>query len=323
MVGGSAHARVAPDYIAFTVTNDTPVSTVLAMLGFKFNEIGFGRYRYRQGAVAEVGGLEVYWDGCQDGMGTHVRISGKGCRHLEDDPFFEWGEWFSDIRKKLGGRFSRVDIAIDDEGYNVEFDTVLKAVENKEVTRRGDAYDERYRFRGGRKEKTLYIGSRESEAMLRVYQKGFELGGEVGWLRFEAEFKGKRAEGWVTVFLTHGWDAAVGVFRHLWEFKDASHVTTDRTRQRAADWWVQLIGAAKFSFKLGQAVAATWQSVQKWMVRQWAPSVAMLMEATAGDLSPLLELAEIGSDRLKEKHKRLIAVVRGCSDGSFANLSFA
>ena len=37
--------------------------------------------------------------------------------------------------------------------------------------------------------------------MLRVYTKGLQLGGEVPWLRFEAEFKAERAEAWVTLLL--------------------------------------------------------------------------------------------------------------------------
>jgi phage replication initiation protein len=241
-------------------------------------------------------------------MGVHVRISGQGCRELEDDCFFDWIDWFKTVREQLRGRFTRVDLAIDDEAYSVDFSTVHEAVKNKDVVRHGDSWDVLQRFRKGRFEQTLYLGSRTSEAMLRIYQKGLQLGGTVPWLRFEAEFKSKRAERWVSVLIGQGWDAAIGCIRSLWEFKDPEHGTTDRTRKRAAEWWVNLIGRAKFAFRLGEVAEQTWSKVQNWVVHQWAPMVSVLMEATGGDLSMFFDLAAIGEKRQTERHRRLIAL---------------
>lgn len=39
------------------------------------------------------------------------------------------------------------------------------------------------------KARTLYIGSRQSEVMIRLYEKGYQSGGDPNWVRFETEVK--------------------------------------------------------------------------------------------------------------------------------------
>lgn len=304
-------AITRPDYVAFTVQNCTAKEVIDKLIGYAFREMGFGRYRYRQGFMAEVGGFEVYADGVQDGMGVHVRISGQGCRMMEEDPFFDWVGWFKYLREGYAARFTRLDVAIDDEGYSVPFATVLEAVETGNCVRRGNSWQVIRSCKGGKFQQSLYLGSRESEAMLRVYEKGYELGGDVPWLRFEAELKSKRAEAWVNVLLEHGWDVAIGCIRHMWEFKDSTHQTVDRTRQRAAGWWVALIGSAKHVFKLGLVAEVAVRKSLTWFVKQVAPSVAMLLEANGGDLGAFAELGRLGVRRMNEKHKRFVKLASG------------
>lgn len=44
------------------------------------------------------------------------------------------------------------------------------------------------------KERTLYIGSRQSQLMVRLYEKGWQVGGSPNWIRFETEVKPKKQE---------------------------------------------------------------------------------------------------------------------------------
>jgi hypothetical protein len=39
------------------------------------------------------------------------------------------------------------------------------------------------------RERTLYIGSRQSEVMVRIYEKGYKSGGDPNWVRYETEVK--------------------------------------------------------------------------------------------------------------------------------------
>lgn len=308
-----------PDYLAFTVGNDTTKPTeVMRFLGLDFRELGWGRYCYKAGAQSEVPGVEVYWDGHQPGMGVHVRISGQGCRVLEEDPFFDWREWLAMVRERFDARFTRADLAIDDREMTVDFPTVLKAVEEGTCVRRGSSWRHLDTFRQGRHEETLYVGSRESTAMLRVYQKGLALGEDRPWLRFEAEWKAERADNWVRLLISEGWEAAVGAIRHCWEFKDPEHVTPNRSRWRAAAWWEKVIGCAKHAFKLNEVAEVTWEKVKNWMVRQWAPTVAVVLKMTGGDISPFLELASIGEARETESHRRLAKLGRSLPAFGFA-----
>jgi len=42
--------------------------------------------------------------------------------------------------------------------------------------------------------RTLYIGSRQSQLMVRLYEKGCQVGGDPNWIRFETEVKPKKLE---------------------------------------------------------------------------------------------------------------------------------
>ena len=71
---------------------------------------------------------------------------------------------------------------------------------------------------------------------------------------------------------------------------------------------MSLIGRAKHAFKLGEVAEQTWSKVKTWMVRQWAPTVAMVLHATGGDMSCLQELADLGEVRLRDSHRRLVSL---------------
>lgn len=93
-----------------------------------------------------------------------------------------------------GGRFTRIDFAIDlfDTGGNPsdvlncwhcsQVDTIAKSVTYIEGATRNES-----------KGKTLYIGSRQSERLIRVYEKGKRKRLKMDWVRVELECKGKRA----------------------------------------------------------------------------------------------------------------------------------
>jgi len=80
----------------------------------------------------------------------------------------------------------RCDSALDLRGYPDSFDRLAEALGrlcaqiNINTENRGD-------WSTGRKGRTLYLGSRTSDAFLRFYEKGKQLGGADDWLRFEVQ----------------------------------------------------------------------------------------------------------------------------------------
>lgn len=156
-------------------------------------------HRIDLGAV----GLLAYGGEFQRGT-LHVELNAHGCRNILDwDEVRAWGE-------ASNASITRVDLAHDD--FLGEIASIERAV----------AWLEAGEFNvGGRqpqthvagdwlakqKGRTLYVGSRESGKLTRVYEKGKQLGGDAeqfftNWTRIEVEFRNKgRIVPWET--LTH------------------------------------------------------------------------------------------------------------------------
>jgi len=307
-------ATVKVDYLSFTLQQDSTPERLMQLLGGKWRELGHGRHGYRNSAVSEVTGQTIYWEGHQADMGVHVQMTGDGCRMVESSAGFEWLQWLKDLLG-LGVRFSRADLAVDDVAGKVPFETVLQAVEDRTLVRRGDTYSVMKTVSKGVVSNTLYVGHRSSEVMLRVYDKGVQLGGE-SYLRFETEWKGKRADAFVRLLAESGWASAVAAVRGCFEFKVPDGA--NRSRWPVASWWAGLMGSARHILRAGELAQKTLDSTCKWLSRQVSCAMAVVLEVSGGDLGVLYSYAEMGQKRLKARHRKMIA--EGTWGGSLAAL---
>lgn len=93
------------------------------------------------------------------------------------------------LAKQYNYHVTRIDVAVD------LFETGLKP---KWIFTLLDRYHRgktsQPKWFPGKKGSTVYLGSRESDRMLRIYDKGQEQGVDIDWLRVEGEYKGKLAE---------------------------------------------------------------------------------------------------------------------------------
>lgn len=94
----------------------------------------------------------------------------------------------------LRGNFTRIDYAIDlydTDGTPYDLLAAWECNQVETVARSMGAVEtkERKKSRGA----TVYVGSRQSERMVRVYEKGKQKGLSVDWIRVELEAKGARA----------------------------------------------------------------------------------------------------------------------------------
>lgn len=88
-----------------------------------------------------------------------------------------------------GWKPTRIDLALDvfDSGFSVE--SVMLAYEFEHAMNR----QKKTQFIRSSHGDTFYVGSRQSEKMLRVYDKAGEQGVEADWVRYEMEVKGGAA----------------------------------------------------------------------------------------------------------------------------------
>lgn len=132
-------------------------------------------------------GLIAY--GGEGQLGTcHVELNAGACARVPDwDRVLQWGE-------SIGARITRVDLAHDDlMGEFVSIDIARGWYDAGEFTSSGRPPEAKLiDDLGSGKGKTLYIGNRANGKLLRVYEKGRQLGdSESPWVRVELELRGK------------------------------------------------------------------------------------------------------------------------------------
>lgn len=195
--GESISPRVGPqlsvliDYLSFTVPGGSVLPILAeckAFLGVATAE-DRGRGMFGYSSSIDLDGYGVIAYGGENQRGTVlVSINGAGCSRVAD--FGRVGAW----AESLGARITRVDLAADDHKGRVF--TVAKAIA---AFRQGgfnlggrppasSLHDDMGSGRGC----TLYVGSRVSGKLCRVYEKGKQLGdGLSKWVRGEVELHAK------------------------------------------------------------------------------------------------------------------------------------
>jgi phage replication initiation protein len=148
------------------------------------------------------------------------------------------------------GHVTRIDVALDDREASVAVETVRLAVEAGQLVSRSKQFKviqaSNHREGTFALERPCTFGSRESQSMLRVYDKRLELqarGREDAALygvRWELEFKQDRAQACAKALLTldpEDWRAfLVGVLRSYVDFRET---TRERNPMRSIGrrWW--------------------------------------------------------------------------------------
>lgn len=190
------------DWLAVTLTppsevQSNPIAWLLPQLfavfglpAFTAQSTGKGWNGYTQrvnlGDSAQYGLIAL---GGDKQRGTvHVELNASACSHVSDwRTVQQWGE-------SLGAKITRVDLAHDDmQGKTVSIETAKAWYEAGAFTSNGRPPTAKLvDDMGSGKGKTLYIGNRANGKLLRVYEKGRQLGDPSSpWVRVELELRGK------------------------------------------------------------------------------------------------------------------------------------
>jgi len=148
---------------------------------------GSPRHGYTE-AMANRAGAVAMRNPNRSDMGVHVGYSGRTLNKYRDygvNPLvlLRW-------HIGRGGAVSRIDLAFDVKDTPLNVQTLYEHLINGRATTTAKTYNLICGNDGGA---TCYVGSRTSEAFLRIYDKGIEsgLGGE--WVRVELELKSSKA----------------------------------------------------------------------------------------------------------------------------------
>lgn len=180
------------DWFAFTVPTVNP-SEVAKILGLEpedfadFDRGGMGYKKRRQ-----FGHITIYYDGAEN-MGTHVEMSGQGCREWEThhSSRYTWPNLISTVLLAKG-HFSRLDIAIDTVDGSLSLSDIEAAYAAGNIRtsfRRSGCITSDYLgpdqpLAAGF---TRYFGSSSSRTVFRIYDKQLQMGTESPWVSIGIE----------------------------------------------------------------------------------------------------------------------------------------
>ncbi len=217
------------------------------------------------------------------------------------------------------GHVTRVDVALDDREATVAVETVRQAVEAGHVVSRSKQFKviQASKHRDGvRTGETLYFGSRESQSMLRVYDKRLELqakGREDAasyGVRWEMELKQDRGQACAKALLTldsEDWRAfLVGVLRSYVDFRETTREAESYEKYRAPllGWWQTLTEGFRRCRLVVERIQQRLDDVAAWLAQSVASMLAVVV-ACRGDQF-LTELIYAGTKKWKQKHYSLL-----------------
>lgn len=130
----------------------------------------------------------VQWHTERSEMGVHCTYSGQSLNiHAANGIAKDRLVKFHVAR---GNKFTRLDVALDvrDSGLNI------RSLAAQLKRGKAETKFQTWNLLDGSTGQTLYLGSRQSEQFMRIYDKGKEQNDGTNWKRIELELKGSRAE---------------------------------------------------------------------------------------------------------------------------------
>lgn len=298
------------DWLSFTIKKpiliDLIITDYLKMNRDDFVSVERGNYGYKNQIVN--GNVRIYSDGNSD-MGIHVQMSGQGCRQVEEALDGDWLTLIKDI-KAIEGEFSRCDIAVDDKIGLLNIDIIQKKTEKKEYVSRFSSWALLTSCKNDSDKygKSVYFGSEKSDIRLRIYDKAVEQEVEDHWIRVELQLRDERANKALEFYLqglSIG-EIVTGVFKNYIRFVDLDQEDSNKRRWKTSKFWDEFVQDAELlKLTLGQKKRSI-DDVYKWINKSVAPSLALLVKASEGDMGIMQNLVIEGSRRLKPKHLAML-----------------
>ena len=321
--------RVSIDWLAFTVTEYSNVEDVVQFMGYEmcdFTTLPKGAQGYKSVITLSGYPISILYDGQKD-MGIHVSISGSAIPELirsvkktfsVDTPFgtgydipldsnclLEFVKSIKDI-----GKISRLDLAIDDLGqkYYSTDDLVSILSESRCVSKfRSWKNLCKSTISGEKVGHTIYLGSRKSDIILRVYDKMLEQGGTFPWVRWEFELKNERAviasELLTSCQLNIG-QVCLGILNNY--FRIINLDNANKSRCSTDFLWEQFISDMKQLKLYVPPEQKTLDEKKEWFIRQIAPTFAGLALADYDFPHELMNNIDFYASRMSKSMKDML-----------------
>jgi len=213
---------------------------------------------------------------------------------------------------KANGSFSRLDLAIDDIGAGYfSVDDVENILKGKRLVTKFRSYSiqEESKLTGERTGHTIYLGKRVSEIFMRIYDKKLKQGKkspapmpEGGWVRWEMELKGGRANGAAQEIISRKGlgEICVGILANYVRVINLDNA--NRSRCSMDSMWGKFIAGLAPLRLFVKKTQRVLDDVRRWINRQVLPSIATIILADGGSLDFFERGLQAGRARMRRNH---------------------
>ena len=326
--------RCSIDYLRFTI-NSIDLYSTLEDFGFSitdFYECPKGADGYKRMISLQGSSLRVLYDGAEN-MGIHFICSGSAVPDLvqyfkegmmEETPF---GATALDMdivvvqellsRILMTGHITRLDLAIDNM-QDIYYRT--QELDNIWTSRRCSAHFRKFKriierdSSGKPIGDTVYMGSRSSDLMIRVYDKRLEHNCkypenliEYEWVRWELELKDGRADNAARLLVQQCsvGSVAVGVLSNV--FRVIVFDDSNKSRCSTDIEWQCFIDGIEALRLYTPVPEKTLEDKYRWVQRQVGPTLTGLILANHGDISWIRDNMSIHAGRMNGSLRSMVA----------------
>jgi len=188
--------------------------------------------------------ISIHYNGRED-MGVWLEMSGQGCRAFESFGSGNYEALFQEVFSNPGDmHITRLDAAFDDLEGLLDIETVCRDARKAEYVSKFRTGDATYGL-GDDTGRSVLLGSRSSEALVRIYDKAAERGfHDRHWVRVELQLRRERAAAFLQQTEPIG-ERFAGVLANYLRFIDEpGGFDTNRWRWPMKPYWAKLLDGA-------------------------------------------------------------------------------
>lgn len=294
--------KIIIDWLQFTLLIDDGLQIVFRILRLNpadFERLDKGGLGYKDQLINN--NVRIYFNG-NKGMGINTSISGRGCRYVESQGIDLWSLVFR-LAQSAKINITRLDLALDTDVKLI--DKIRKSIDSKKYISKSRSIS--YICKSGKdstRTETIYLGSRSSDLMIRIYDKAVEQGiEEVDWERWEIVLKKDKIKEAIPLLKK---DISKTFKNILYTyFRPLKEIESNKSRSKVESWYLKFLGKVEKVSLYREPSHKTIEDKWVWVEQQVAPTLSLLALAF-GNTEFLSGLAFRNIDRIKQKDLELV-----------------
>jgi len=261
------------DWLSVTSHKDRP-EDIIRLIGMEDVEFAdtYGFHGYRRSLYYD--GIRINFDGTEE-MGVNLEMSGQGCRVFETFGHGDWKHLFRTFTfDDKTYNIKRLDIAFDDHTGLLDISKIARSTRKGWYAAKSQNNDVIYSTRKAIKGTSVNIGSKQSDVLIRIYDKAAERKlPEKHWIRCELQLRRERAQNFILLDKPIG-EAFGGVLNNYLRFVRPTGNDSNIRRWKTETWWNSFVNSVeKISLYTKKDIEYNLMRVEKYIFKQAGNSI--------------------------------------------------